>query len=810
MAYKERPVYYSYTTVNDPIELLYYSEGRFNVIEREGFDIDPILGVQDNVLAKLHDYFDKVHSVMVDSNKVEFYVNGYLDVKNILTFVSEFTTAIVPLSGDVTWRDDWPTIGTTINVSCLPSYLQSVCQSFEVCFDATLWKPKGPTFSDIYEVSRDSHGTFEWKWHRPIYYQRKKNGSGEGSQTGKFSYCESEEAWWQLQFKLVASIAKNGGVFAGVSSGNRGVPVDVNGIDFKNAIQSYLNSGKSTYGTKISCWDVSEVTDMSSAFAYLSTFNELLCWDVSSVTTMENMFKDAIAFNQPMSSWNVSRVANMHQLFKDAIVFNGDISSWDVSSVTTMDHMFQDANIFNRDISSWDISSVTDMNNMRGLSTKIFLYGMSQASQTWVKCSTEPLRSTKISLHGMSRGSQTQNMFYRASAFNQDTSSWNFKFQYGNGIRTDCDLFHTCTWSSGNQGIPVDVNGIDFRNAIKSYLRIGKSPYGTKIGCWDISNVTDMHNAFKARQSFNESILCWDVSSVTNMKEMFHNARAFNQDISLWNVSSVTAMAHMFRHAQAFNHDISSWDVSSVTNMYWMFRQAFAFNEDISSWDVSSVTMMGGVFYSANVFNQDVSSWNVSRVENMKHMFYSAKAFNQDVSSWDVSSLTKMGNMFYNAKVFNQDISSWNVSSVTGMESLFSYAEAFNHDISSWDVSSVTNMKDMFHSAKVFNHDISSWDVSSVTNMENMFVSASGFNQDISSWDVSSVTAMGSMFNEASAFNQDLCDWAVKTPFLSDVSFLGDSMFEYTACPNHSSPQLVSQGGTTTNHWGPFCHTCTP
>eukprot|EP00978_Attheya_sp_CCMP212_P018473 scaffold50563_cov72-Attheya_sp.AAC.1 len=136
IAYKERPVFYSYT-VNMPIEILFYSNGRFNVIEREGFDIDPTLGVQDNDLEKLRHYFDQVYSVVIDSNKMEFYVNGYLDVKNTLAFVSELTTDMVPHSGNVKWRDDWPANGTTLHLSCLSSYLQAVCQSFEAHFDET-------------------------------------------------------------------------------------------------------------------------------------------------------------------------------------------------------------------------------------------------------------------------------------------------------------------------------------------------------------------------------------------------------------------------------------------------------------------------------------------------------------------------------------------------------------------------------------------------------------------------------------------------------------------------------------------------
>eukprot|EP00978_Attheya_sp_CCMP212_P034673 scaffold146473_cov57-Attheya_sp.AAC.1 len=568
IVYNERPVYYSYT-VNEPIEILFYSDGRFNVIEREGFDINPILGVQDHDLTILRDYVDKFYSVMIDSNKVEFYVNGYPDVTNTLTFVSTFTTATTPDSVDVTWRDDWPTNGTTIDFSCLSSYLQYVCQTFQVDFNESIWNelPNGP-FSDFYEVSIDRLGTFEWKGNRPLYYQLNKNG-------GKFSYCESEEAW----------------VFT------------INGVN--------------------------------------GTSSDKCNWLLRSPKTKEYSLGDV-----PTTEWSF---------------WNED------NTLVSADLVFQ------------------------------------------LSCGECTLL-----------------------------------------LRDDC------TMSSGNQGIPVAVSGNGFKNAIRSYLKSGKSTYGNKISCWDVSKVTDMTGAFYSLSFFNEPLCGWDVSSVTDMRDM----------------SAFTNL---------FNQDISSWDVSSVTSMNAMFASASAFDKNISSWDCSSVTFMQFMFESASVFNQDVSSWDVSRVKGMARMFSETNVFNQPISSWDVSSVTNMGHMFHHALVFNQDISSWNVSSVTRMRVMFYGANVFDQDISSWDVSSVTDMGFMFHTADAFDQDISSWDVLSVTDMTNMFM-------------------------ETYAFNQDLCDWEVKTPSLSIV----DGMFQSSACPQKGSPTLASPGGTTANpNPGPFCHACT-
>ena len=48
---------------------------------------------------------------------------------------------------------------------------------------------------------------------------------------------------------------------------------------------------------------------------------------------------------------------------------------------------------------------------------------------------------------------------------------------------------------------------------------------------WDVSNVTDMNNAFVFKSSFNADISSWDVSSVTDMSYIFGAVDHFNQDI---------------------------------------------------------------------------------------------------------------------------------------------------------------------------------------------------------------------------------------------------------------------------------------
>jgi len=111
-------------------------------------------------------------------------------------------------------------------------------------------------------------------------------------------------------------------------------------------------------------WDVSQVTNMYSAFKSKETFNaDISQWNTSSVTTMLMMFRGAAAFNQDISGWDVSSVVTMQGMFNmadvDTSAFNQDIGGWDTSQVTNMQWMFYSNNVFDQDISGWTGSAAT-------------------------------------------------------------------------------------------------------------------------------------------------------------------------------------------------------------------------------------------------------------------------------------------------------------------------------------------------------------------------------------------------------------------------------------------------------------------
>ena len=261
----------------------------------------------------------------------------------------------------------------------------------------------------------------------------------------------------------------------------------------------------------------------------------------------------------------------------------------------------------------------------------------------------------------------------------------------------------------------------------------GATSFNSDISSWDVSKVTGMSSMFLRASSFNQSLNSWNVSAVTDMSYMFSDT-SFNSDISSWDVSKVTDMNSMFFVASAFNGDISGWNVSAVTDMNSMFQDASLFNQPLDSWNVSAVTDMTDMFRDASAFNGDISIWNVSAVTDMRYMFNDASLFNQPLNDWDVSAVTDMNSMFSAASDFNGDISNWNVSAVTDMTRMFLDASKFNQPLNDWDVSAVTDMIAMFQDASKFNQPLNDWNVSAVTDMNFIFFDADDFKQNLGKW----------------------------------------------------------------------------
>merc|ERR1712086_480566 len=91
--------------------------------------------------------------------------------------------------------------------------------------------------------------------------------------------------------------------------------------DIKKAVKAWCTDPRKAlvqYG-HISCWKVSQVTNMRELFWGRSKFNDsLYYWDVRNVVDMNCMFYDATSFDQNLSAWNIEKVRNMRCMFTGA------------------------------------------------------------------------------------------------------------------------------------------------------------------------------------------------------------------------------------------------------------------------------------------------------------------------------------------------------------------------------------------------------------------------------------------------------------------------------------------------------------
>ncbi len=427
-----------------------------------------------------------------------------------------------------------------------------------------------------------------------------------------------------------------------------------------------------------------------------------------------------------------------------------------------------------------------------------------------------------------------------------------------------------------------------------SYMFYGASSFNGDISTWDVSNVTNMVNMFTNASSFNQPLNNWDISGVTNMYGMFSKASSFNQPLNNWDISGVTNMGGMFYGASSFNEDISTWDVSNVTSMSEMFRGAVSFNQPLNNWDVSNVTELSNMFFNAVYFNQDLSSWNFnvnayfdeiwqeggfiynSGLDSANYTFLlerlailglqnktlvASGLFYCDSSARDtlVNSLNWniIGDKFlvdcYPTILPGAFVSIWEASGFPLSITIPTTGSGYNYDIDfgdgtiltnvtgsathtytqpgayhvsitgdfpqiyfnntgdknkilnivqwgnlEWmsmekafrgcqnlriyatdipDLSQVTNMSYMFQNASQFNQHVNNWDVSNITNMKGLFAGSTVFNMSLNDWNVSNVTDISEILGGAINFNRPLNNWDVSNVTDMQWMFSGATLF---------------------------------
>ena len=91
--------------------------------------------------------------------------------------------------------------------------------------------------------------------------------------------------------------------------------------------------------------DTSKITDMSELFEDVKHNFDISCWDVSNVIDISFMFYGCHNFNCDLSKWDVSNVEMMTGTFYKCIKFNCDLSKWNVIKVRNIRYIFDKSGI---------------------------------------------------------------------------------------------------------------------------------------------------------------------------------------------------------------------------------------------------------------------------------------------------------------------------------------------------------------------------------------------------------------------------------------------------------------------------------
>lgn len=310
------------------------------------------------------------------------------------------TTVCVPLTGtvslSVTWGDGSSSETYTSISACGVSTAAGIIHTYASAGNYTVRLDRygsGPVWLQNFGAGLSVSGRSFWtnsSVSSKFQLTRVHTFGDLGMQSLNYSFCGCLDLV-EIPSVLPPTITILDATFTGFGASNRGV-----------------NLGN------VSLWNTSEVTVMSATFSHNINFSQPLnSWDVSKVTTMRGMFQGATSFNQPLNNWNTGSVTNMEQVFQDTM-FNQPIDAWDVSSVTSMGLMFGSASAFNQPLNSWNVGSVTEF------------YGMFRKAAAF---------NGQISSWDVSAAKGMKLMFQQ-SAFNRPINSWNVS-----GVKTFDSMF---------------------------------------------------------------------------------------------------------------------------------------------------------------------------------------------------------------------------------------------------------------------------------------------------------------------------------------------------------------------------------
>ena len=285
---------------------------------------------------------------------------------------------------------------------------------------------------------------------------------------------------------------------------------------------------------------------------------------------------------------------------------------------------------------------------------------------------------------------------------------------------------------------------------------------------WDLSNVTDMRDAFGYSNIKEIDFRGMDTSNIIYLTDLCSNCLNLSKFIAPnLDLSNATDISYMFSHCDATGdviYNLDNWYFPKVTQLETTFFTDY-YNADtvtlhVNNWDVSKIREGTKYFYmfclhSSKDVMVEAKNWNFNGVTKIDDAFRlvgaDARNVSIDVTGWDTSTVTNLNwafNLFANhatESVTIKGLETWDTSNVTSMMGTFNevgyYSKSIKMDVSKWDVSKVTTMKKMFNSSFSAADSLdlggfSSWNLESITDMESFFSYLGGNNYNGALYDI--------------------------------------------------------------------------
>jgi len=262
--------------------------------------------------------------------------------------------------------------------------------------------------------------------------------------------------------------------------------------DFFSGLAHYFDGVQLTNGS-----EGADYTDQQIGSHNTGTAHYISNWNVSDITDMNSAFYDRTLFDEDISAWDVSSVENMEYMFYGCANFNQNIGAWDVSSVTTMETMFVSCRNFNQNIRIWTLK----------ISVNLF----------YMFFNATDMKTTYGGYSGYDNGNPTRE-FWNIFTANDENIHNAITYYFDETGNIPSPIPNIGQFSNTNK---INISKWDVSNVTNmSGIFSNMATFNEDITGWDVSKVDNMTNMFNGATNFSQNISNWRPTSGCDFTNM--------------------------------------------------------------------------------------------------------------------------------------------------------------------------------------------------------------------------------------------------------------------------------------------------